>query len=404
MWAQVLAPLARRLEDSVDEVAPQLVAHIAEAVPPLTPDEEARALQMASVRGSIRDLAGLLSRAGDPGSATLPEATVALGRLAAHRQLGLTPLIRTYRLGHEVLWQWFTERLAADYPAKLHVPALRLLAGWLFAYVDTVTSLAEQVYEAERDLWMRSALAARVETVEAILAGKERDAQRAGVKLGYDLLRHHVGLVAWSTGGGASDQQRELATSVQQVSGALEAGQRLILPDGSAALFAWISRPTPFTAFDPEALITPPSVRLALGEPGSGLEGFRRTHAEALNARRVATLLGKSAGLVTRYQDVALLSMATADPDQVRPFVARVLGPLASPAEATRRAAETLAVYLDENGSRKAAGARLHIHANTVIYRVRQAEEILGRPLDADTLDLRMALALLPVLGHRPLS
>lgn len=38
------------------------------------------------------------------------------------------------------------------------------------------------------------------------------------------------------------------------------------------------------------------------------------------------------------------------------------------------------------------------MHPNTVSYRVNQAEAILGRAVDADVLELSVALALLPVL------
>jgi len=90
--------------------------------------------------------------------------------------------------------------------------------------------------------------------------------------------------------------------------------------------------------------------------------------------------------------------MATADADQAASFVARILSPLAGDDEVTRRAAETLAVYLEENCSRSRATARLYVHANTVNYRVRQAEQILGRSIDSDAFDLQVALALLPAV------
>ena len=38
------------------------------------------------------------------------------------------------------------------------------------------------------------------------------------------------------------------------------------------------------------------------------------------------------------------------------------------------------------------------MHPNTVSYRVRQAEELLGRSVGADALDLQVAVTLLPAL------
>jgi DNA-binding PucR family transcriptional regulator len=62
--------------------------------------------------------------------------------------------------------------------------------------------------------------------------------------------------------------------------------------------------------------------------------------------------------------------------------------------ETTRRLAATVKTYLDENCSRGRTAKRLHIHENTVAYRIRQAEEVLGRSLDRRNLELRVALSL----------
>ena len=90
----------------------------------------------------------------------------------------------------------------------------------------------------------------------------------------------------------------------------------------------------------------------------------------------------------------SLRALATANIDQARAFVARELGALAAADDTTRRLAATVRTYLDENGSRARTAKRLNIHENTVSYRLRQAEEILGRSVDKRTLELRVALTL----------
>ena len=105
-------------------------------------------------------------------------------------------------------------------------------------------------------------------------------------------------------------------------------------------------------------------------------------------------------GGVTRYLDIAVRALATADVDQARAFVARELGPLASRDETNRRLAATVRTYLDENGSRGRAARRLNVHENTVAYRLRQPEEILGRSVDKRTLELRVALAVADLVGE----
>jgi DNA-binding PucR family transcriptional regulator len=101
---------------------------------------------------------------------------------------------------------------------------------------------------------------------------------------------------------------------------------------------------------------------------------------------------------VTCYRGVAVAALASTDREHAVAFVKRILGPLAANDEATYRIATTLAVYLEENRSPAKAAQRLTVHPNTVSYRIHQAEELLGRPIGANILDLSVALALLPAV------
>ena len=55
---------------------------------------------------------------------------------------------------------------------------------------------------------------------------------------------------------------------------------------------------------------------------------------------------------------------------------------------------DTVRVFLDCDGSYTQAAARLHLHKNTVHYRVRKAEELRGRPLAGDRLDVEVSACL----------
>ena len=170
-------------------------------------------------------------------------------------------------------------------------------------------------------------------------------------------------------------------------------------PLGILSIAAWIgtrdavsSRQLDDLRFDTQAA---PGVRIAIGEPGHGIAGFRQSHNEAVQARRVAELAGRPAGTVTRYARVALAAIATADLDQARTFVrARAPRACAGDDDLTTRLTATLRTYLDEHSSRSRTAKRLGIHENTVSYRIKQAEEVLGRSVDQRTLELRVALAL----------
>ena len=113
-------------------------------------------------------------------------------------------------------------------------------------------------------------------------------------------------------------------------------------------------------------------------------------------------MAGRREGSITRYRDIALRSLATANIDQARTFVASELRALASRDDTTRRLAATVRAYLDENGSRGRTAKRLSIHENTVTYRLRKAEELLGRSVEKRTLELRVALTLADLIAEPP--
>ena len=67
--------------------------------------------------------------------------------------------------------------------------------------------------------------------------------------------------------------------------------------------------------------------------------------------------------------------------------------------DTSARLRETLRGFLDSQGSYTDTAARMHVHKNTVHYRVRQAEEQLGRPVNYHRLETEVALLLCDQLG-----
>ncbi len=115
---------------------------------------------------------------------------------------------------------------------------------------------------------------------------------------------------------------------------------------------------------------------------------------EAGHARRMAESRG--GGVVTSDEIYTHdLLLATVPDDVRRSFAARLLDPLF---EYDRRhqseLVRTLATFLECTGSWHACADRLHIHVNTVRYRIRRVEELTGRDLSsmADRVDLFLAL------------
>jgi sugar diacid utilization regulator len=114
----------------------------------------------------------------------------------------------------------------------------------------------------------------------------------------------------------------------------------------------------------------------------------------ALSAARTTAPRGSH---LTRIHDMTTLTTLLAGiPDAVRTaFTARTLGPLSDESDASRRALlQTLETYLAHNGSWARTAEALHLHVNTVHYRIQRMEALTGRDLSRldHKLDLYAAL------------
>lgn len=403
----VVDPVARNLEARASELGQALVERFQRELPELYRDDGAVQSHLASNVAGLRAIAALLLDDLDPSQIELAPETIAHARDGARQGLPASSLLRTYRIGHEALWDIIVRGLSehARTSAEL-AAAVTYCAVKLFGYVDAAVLQGEDVYAAERERFARSSAAQRAETIAAILAGRLTDASVAGQRLRHDLDRTHVGVWAWLTRPPErGDLYTLLEAAIAELAGAAGLGAPLAQPQGTHAVAGWISgvgvldvERLAATRLDPQSF---PDVMLAVGEPAAGIDGFRVTHDQASAARRVATLTRRHPGQVTRYARVELQAMVSSELDQVRAFVHRELGPLAATDDTALRLAATLRAYLDEHASRSRAATRLGVHENTIRYRIRQIEEILGRSVEENTLNLRMALAVAPLVPDR---
>ncbi len=92
------------------------------------------------------------------------------------------------------------------------------------------------------------------------------------------------------------------------------------------------------------------------------------------------------------------------EPKELEAFYEKILGPLLTyGGTAGEDFLETLSTYLRENGSWTKAKDRLHIHGNTLTYRLRRISELLGMDLNRyeDRLKLQLALEIKAILASR---
>jgi DNA-binding PucR family transcriptional regulator len=87
--------------------------------------------------------------------------------------------------------------------------------------------------------------------------------------------------------------------------------------------------------------------------------------------------------------------VVTADPDALRDLRARALAPLADLRPATaERLTETLRSWFLHQGRRDDVAADLHVHAQTVRYRMTQLRELFGERLTDPNTTLELIIAL----------
>jgi DNA-binding PucR family transcriptional regulator len=88
----------------------------------------------------------------------------------------------------------------------------------------------------------------------------------------------------------------------------------------------------------------------------------------------------------------------------LRAWVLSTLAGLATDDENHARLRDTLLVFLQSGGSYKTTAEQLMLHKNTVQYRIRKAQDSLGRPVGDSRHDVELALRASRWLGSAVLQ
>jgi hypothetical protein len=378
-----ISTLASRLDSRMDEIMDVIVVRLREEVPDLRAAEQPEMWGpwRESTRSNLQAAFAALQGDREPPTSPPPPA-VENARLMARSGTDLSVLLRTYRVGHAVVWEfWLDELEALEFqPPSLRRSTLKLGSRFMFRYIDRVTTFVAEAYTDERDLLVRSGEQRRVQLVRELLDGSPVDARALEYELGLD----HVGVIAWG---------KEPEASVHALAAQLDRQPFVVSVTGDT-VWGWLGGTK--AVADPQlrglGRVEPAGeTAVALGEPVRGPEGFRQTHRQARLAHAVA--LTRPAP-VTRYDDVRLEALAIQDEVLAREFVARELRPLTGEDVATTRLRETLRAYFRSSQNASATAALLGIHERTVANRLRRIEERLGRGVNAHRAELETALRL----------
>jgi sugar diacid utilization regulator/putative methionine-R-sulfoxide reductase with GAF domain len=123
---------------------------------------------------------------------------------------------------------------------------------------------------------------------------------------------------------------------------------------------------------------------VGMGNLAASASELARAHEEARQALRLSRRAG-GAGRVTSYRSLGALRLLleVRDPEVLRRFVDETLGPILAYAQRHRTPLlPTLEALVAQRWNQRAAGRQLHVHINTLAYRVQRIEDLLGASLD----------------------
>lgn len=263
-----------------------------------------------------------------------------------------------------------------------------------------ITALVATAYDAERELWVGGKAALRQHWVTELLHGDSPDLMQAEGALRYRLHGWHLAVEAWIDGPHDSSDVAgvfdRLGAYLRKTVGAKT--DHLMVPRDAREMRYWLPVAKNLE-IDGEGVCEELKkanlpVRLAFGVARQGLEGFRSSAQAASRVKALSFTAGATAPAAPSFEAVAPMAILVDDPAELQAFVAATLNDLAGPDQRYAGLRESLLVFLESNRSYHEAARRLHVHRNTVHYRIQQAIEALGHDLGSDTFSLQLALAI----------
>lgn len=272
-----------------------------------------------------------------------------------------------------------------------------------FDFIETVSRTTTEAYTAElgtRTRWRDRIKHELVELVFSSRPGEGEFRQRAAA-LGMDPLAPHAAVAirvaqprlaaedwprrSWRP---LDDLRTHLARSVEATVETVRDG----------AVLLWVSTPDAgHEAWERDVLISAArrvasddsSVeRIGIGSPGRGADGWRVAADQALRALELGPQVQREQKL-HRYADLAIYDIARRTP-QIAQFLQTCLDRLPDDTDVL----DSIASWFDHGRHLKAAAAAQRVHPNTLSYRLKRAEEILGGTFDDPEWSLRLQLAL----------
>ncbi|HEX4360958.1 MAG TPA: helix-turn-helix domain-containing protein [Pseudonocardia sp.] len=255
---------------------------------------------------------------------------------------------------------------------------------------------------------------ARQELFEALLQPHDRDndeVDRWARHLGFDARRpHHVLAVALGELRGAAGLASVESAFSRLATDAIVAGRPdelvAIVPVAEAGA-AGLAQARALAARSVEVIAERglATASVGIGDPCQAAPDIARSYAEARLALAAAQRMGVP-GSIAAFADLGIHQLLLRVPEvaDLKAFAESVIGRLLEEEQASgMEYLETLSAFFQENSSPRRTAQRLHVHPNTVNYRVRRIEEITGLALNVhrDRLMAEVAVEIYRSLGGR---
>jgi hypothetical protein len=302
-----------------------------------------------------------------------------LGRGEYRERRSLDALLAAYRLGARVAW-----RRVADVAIEARVDrrTLAVLAEAVFAYIDELSALSADGY-AEAQSAAAGESERRRRRLAALLLDPGADevlVEAVAAEAGWDPPERIAALV-WGAGAPRLASRLPAGSLIAESSDDDEGGVALLADPDAPGLAARMERAAGGTAIVLGPSVEPRAAAVSAARAGAALRLIEGGLVDATGF----TLADDHLGALVAHGDERILAE----------LAGRRLAPLADETPASReRLTATLRSWLDHQGEVARVAEDLHVHPQTVRYRLARLRELFGDVLDDPGARFELALAL----------
>lgn len=407
--AQIIGALDGKLDHITQSIQKILLTEIAE----LSEDAQLMDLQAHTVAANVETVFASIRHRIPIEDVVPPTESLEHARRMAQRGVPANAMVRAYRLGHQEVLNFVLDEIAAsDLDPRWSLDVFKYFQTVSFGYIDWISQQVLNTYQQEYDRWVENRNSMRAQGVGAILGADGGDVDVLTEEIRYPLRRIHVALALWYPDGNDGDELVRMERFANHLARSLGTHEPpLFLSVDHLTAWVWLPLSTHGAANVTErirefAAVQQDSPWIAMGNALPGIDGFRRSHEQAVDVRAVAVVSGSVDRRIMAASDPGLpvATLLGDDVGSVGSWVAEILGPLASDTENDERLRETLRVFLRTGSSFKAAADEMHLHSNSIKYRVNRAISRRGAPIADDRIEVEVALLLCHWFGQAVLN